>query len=64
MEGYERKYYPEISEQLAKLRDVELGVAEIHQRLVQNEREMFEDPLRDHVAWTLACNVSLCIHIF
>lgn len=57
LEGYERKDYPELSEHFAKLRDVELGIADLHQRRVQNEIEMFEDPLRENVAWTIAAEV-------
>eukprot|EP01127_Copromyxa_protea_P011455 TRINITY_DN2877_c0_g1_i1.p1 TRINITY_DN2877_c0_g1~~TRINITY_DN2877_c0_g1_i1.p1 ORF type:complete len:399 (-),score=131.01 TRINITY_DN2877_c0_g1_i1:86-1255(-) len=53
-ESFERANYPEISEAFSKFRDIELGVVEVLDRRSKNEREMFEDPLRDHVAWTVA----------
>jgi len=51
-ESYERKTAPEVSENLAKLKDVELAVADLYQKLVQNQVEMFEDALKDQIAYT------------
>jgi len=54
LESYERKTSPEVSDILAKLRDVELGVADLQQNRVRNETEMFEDSLKDHYGFALS----------
>jgi hypothetical protein len=60
-EMFERRDYPELSELFAKLRDVELGIALEQERKLKNEREMFEDALRDQVAWTVAAEVLVIL---